>query len=876
MADTEQKAILTIELNSDELIKKSAALKKEIESINQTQKEARTVANLTNKQTKEQAQQYQVNEARLRELKKELRENNSVIDKNRQAVKSAKGSNDQLRATLSVLTRQYNLLSKEERENTKAGQDLGKQIRSISDELKENESAVGDNRRNVGNYSDALSGLGGRLGSTIRSITTLTTAAETNAAAMSGMAASASVSSGAMAALRAGTLKAITAVRQLTAASIRFILTPLGAIIAAIAIAISSLIAFFTKAQSGIEGFDKATRVVSTVVDVFVDRLILLGSALVNLFTLDFEGFASDATAAFSGITDEIIRETQAAAKLEEQLKALERAENDQIITGEIRKAQIAELRLAAKDENRTLEDRLDLLNKARELIKQNTEAEIKLQEGRIAQTLGITDENELRKALNKVIDEGNQLKLEEIGLSTSTEEDRKEANEQIAELIRLRKLSADEQRTIASEQVSLIRRSAREREKVLKAEQQIIEKTRQSYQSLTKSFIDFEQRQLAFLGRNTQERLKLLERQRDLELEILSDKFEKQRDALEKSGASEAAIRKGLIDLQIQEQQELTVLIANFEQDRIEIQKQAAEDLSNARSAILDTIEKNSLSANEREIRESQEKYDALYQQLVDARTQQAITEDEFRQAELELIAQQEAEETKIKEEQEKTRTENEKAEADKRRKIAQAELQGKVDLITSLSEVVSQAAGEQTQGAKAIATVAALSNTYAAINKTLAEPTLPFPSNVLTSTLIGAKGLLNVRNIQSLSKGGEAGGKPHSQGGTKYYGEDGHTVELERGEKWFVLNKNSSRMIDGLSSLNVSGGGVPFSDGSQRRTFQDGGVVERSVSLGVDQDIQFNDLLQAVINRPVQVSVEEIRSVNNRVEVRERTGSF
>jgi hypothetical protein len=66
------------------------------------------------------------------------------------------GSNERMKAQLKILTDQYNALSQEERENTEAGQEMGKNIKDLTDKLKSNESAVGDNRRNVGNYSEGI------------------------------------------------------------------------------------------------------------------------------------------------------------------------------------------------------------------------------------------------------------------------------------------------------------------------------------------------------------------------------------------------------------------------------------------------------------------------------------------------------------------------------------------------------------------------------------------------------------------------------------------------------------------------------------------------------------------------------------------------
>ena len=78
------------------------------------------------------------------------------VDQYNTALNAELGSNEQLKAQLAILTKEYNSLSAEQRENTDEGQQLTTQIKDITDKLKENESAVGDNRRNVANYSESI------------------------------------------------------------------------------------------------------------------------------------------------------------------------------------------------------------------------------------------------------------------------------------------------------------------------------------------------------------------------------------------------------------------------------------------------------------------------------------------------------------------------------------------------------------------------------------------------------------------------------------------------------------------------------------------------------------------------------------------------
>jgi hypothetical protein len=94
--------------------------------------------------------------SKIKALTLERNKNLEVVKQANILTNAAIDSNEELRAQLSLLTAQYNKLSKEERETTEAGIKMGKTIKGISDELKENEKAIGDNRRNVGNYTESI------------------------------------------------------------------------------------------------------------------------------------------------------------------------------------------------------------------------------------------------------------------------------------------------------------------------------------------------------------------------------------------------------------------------------------------------------------------------------------------------------------------------------------------------------------------------------------------------------------------------------------------------------------------------------------------------------------------------------------------------
>ena len=102
-------------------------------------------------------------------LKEAQRERTATLKAQVKAEKEAEGSVAQLRAKLSLATLEWAKLSKEERENTKAGQDLVKSKKQLTEELKKLEAATGDHRRNVGNYTEALKGIPGPIGAVVNS-----------------------------------------------------------------------------------------------------------------------------------------------------------------------------------------------------------------------------------------------------------------------------------------------------------------------------------------------------------------------------------------------------------------------------------------------------------------------------------------------------------------------------------------------------------------------------------------------------------------------------------------------------------------------------------------------------------------------------------
>ena len=113
----------------------------------------------------------------------------------------------------------------------------------------------------------------------------------------------------------------------------------------------------------------------------------------------------------------------------------------------------------------------------------------------------------------------------------------------------------------------------------------------------------------------------------------------------------------------------------------------------------------------------------------------------------------------------------------------------------------------------------------------------------------------------------GVDVGGRLHTHGGTKYYGEDGNVIELEKGEKMFVANRKTSSIIRAVAGLNQLMGGRGLSGASS--FLADGGFASRQISDSVNSQFQSAQLAADIVrNLPeFRVSVTELNRVQGGV---------
>ncbi len=210
-------------------------------------------------------------------------------------------------------------------------QQINAQIDKNTEVIKNNSSSLEKQRLNVGNYKSALDGIVPGLGGFIDK--------------MQGM----------------------------TRASLQFIATPIGLVLAAIAVALAAVAQYFTRTE---EGGDKLARVMSQLsaaMNVVLDRLASLGGALVKFFEGDFSGAANDLTDAVTGLGDEMQREVFIAGQLADMLDQLEDRELNYSVAASETTNQIKRLIIESKNRLLTEQQKIDKLQEATDLeVKQN------------------------------------------------------------------------------------------------------------------------------------------------------------------------------------------------------------------------------------------------------------------------------------------------------------------------------------------------------------------------------------------------------------------------------------------------------------------------------------------------------------------------
>lgn len=899
MADEKTTRVVTVEVDNAEAIKAIAEYNAKIEESTDKERALRKAIKEKGGATAADREALARLRAEQTAYKRDLREVEKELQNNIREHRKNEGSLVSLRAQLSNLTKEYDNLSRAEREGAR-GKELEEKIKAVSKELKGAEEATNRFYRNVGNYAGSLGdymsknvpaieqvkaamsslrGVGSGLLADVRKIGAEFLAAAKGADSLSKSQKAATIAS---AGLSAG-------MKLLRAAIIS---TGIGALV----VALGSLVAYFTKTQKGSEMLSKSLAAVGAAVDVVIDRVAKLGGAIVKFFSGDLKGAGADMKAAFSGIGEEIASDTARAYKLKEAMIELEKADASLTARRAAEKVRISELKRISDDTTKSTKERIAAAQEALE-IEQRTARELNENgEKRIAYMLGYTEvTEEVRKQID-LIKQGAvdaDAVIANLGLAESTIADYKALTNEIAQyqgrvqefqqmtvegttkLNSIRKEAADKYKAAMDAELAIVRatidaeiaimaegaakdlatENERHRRKVEDLKKRLATET-----NLTKTAREALNRQIEIEETQHTQNVAKLEAAANVERINHEAEMIALRLAAVKKGTDEEYNLK-IEQLQKQKEAELANVELTEEQKQRIMERYALQE---------EELEKQ----RAQETRQRQEREFSLEwdNRIKEAELQGKNTlelEVERRKAELDAVQQMEGEsdaEFKARQlEAEQKYLDAKQALANHEVQIQQAKLGAIATVTNGLSGMLEQL-GEDNKAfaiaSKAITLAEIAVNTGKAIAAGVAQAqSVPFPGNLAAIATTIATIMANITTAIKTVKSAKfaEGGYVSGPGTSK---SDSIPARLSNGESVNAALP-TSMFAPIYSALNQLGGGAPI-------------IATQSSNRVAGEDMLARAFAKGVAQLDMRVGVDEISRVSNRVKVVESLGNL
>lgn len=885
MAENVEK-ILDIKVNYSEAVKAIAAYQTKIDEARDAEKDLK-------KQLKDgviSRQQYNeemaASKAAINDYNESIRTISKTMQNQIRQEREQEGSLKSLRAQLSNLTAEYDSLSEVDR-NGDIGKNLKDQINDITDSLKGAEEETQRYYRNVGNYKNAIIEAANSNLPFMQQLNTITAAYGSLKTYLAGVNTQMAVVS----VTTTGWTKALKLLK------IAIIGTGIGALL----VALGSLVSWFTKTQKGVEAANKIMGALGATINVIIDRASKLGSALVNVFTGDFAEAAEDAKGILAGIGKEIVYETKQAWRLADALNAIEKREVMLSMSRAANRAEIEKLKKAADDQTLSTNERIKAAEKAAAMEKEDLKLQTELARARIANMLGYTEVTD--EVLKKIKDlQTGAITADEaisqIGLSDSTIDDLKQLGELVTNLSELEESSYTRQ-TEQQNTLNSIRKEGADKAKEAKqVELEAVRAAEDAMLALVKDKREQGRKEIELTYNRQIEDLRIrlqtetnltIKAKEAINTQILA--LEKQKDdALSKLSDEELnkelEQRERLISLQLEAVKGGTEQEYQLKMQQLSVQREAeladkelTEEMKLAITEKYASMMDNLAVERERTTTERQ-------QEQVRLRMENELMQlEQSGASEMEILQEQAAQKLGIlnslhqmegeSEEEFLNRklTANEeymnakKAIADKEVSIEQTKTGAMTKLLGTMSNAMA-AAGEVSEELGMAGKVLALAEIAVSQGVAIAKAVETATRSSATwidmlaaiSTVVAAVTTVMTSAIKSVKSAKFANGGLVTGPGTGT--SDSIPAQLSNGES--VMTAKATEMFSPiLSSFNMMGGGVPIS------------VAETSgQSLG-------EDMLASAVAKGVQsirpvVSVEEIRSVNSRVEVLENLGNL
>lgn len=836
MATETEKILLDISFNDSDV-------KNSVNNIANARKAIDTLTDANKKlvaQGEKNSKAYVENQEQIKKLNKEVSDNSKIVQANSQAVENNIVNIDALKKANKELLIERNKVDVTTDEGRKKIQELNDLYDKNSAVIAENSTKVEKQRFNIGNYSSALGGISPQLGSFAGS---LGQATEASGGLTSGL-------------------------FSMVKASLEFVATPIGAIIAALVVAFKALQTFISGSTEGMDKFEQITAAASAVIAVVTDRVVALVSAIGKFLSGDISGGLEGIKDSFSGIGDEIRREVGLAVDLQKAIQELEDREiNYEIATSKTANA-IKKLVLESKNRTLTEEQRAKKLKQAMDLEAKQTEElnNIKTESLRIAnqQALQINAVSDAIKEQGGIVKEAGesesdyQVRLGEAIINTGKvlDEQRDKVKEGIIALNNAEGESLNFQEKLQNQADALAEKAEAKRQKLADEAEKRAEKERERLEKLAEDQKKIDDRNLAAAN----------------ELALFNiDQDAKNAQTIEKRVAFEIQAEQTKMS-QLLRDTELTeserqLIIAQSEAAIREIKAKGYEDqkqdAANALASELEAYHEyvQGLINEEKEKflqgTISKQEYD---EQIADLQLAALETDLAIKKSfgEQDVALQGQITDAKIAQKQYEVDTTN---------RLEQMKVQ-------AVQSTLGQIAGlfnKNSIAFKALASAQALIQTYQSAQAVFTGMVSQIPGPVgIVLGIAGAaaaiaSGLANVAKINSaqvpkLEDGGmiDISGKDHAQGGEDVYIGGRKVANVQGGEKMVVLKREASPLLRNLSAINKMAGGVDFfSDRAPKRHLADGGFVARAASQRLEQTVSIADDLSKV---KLEVSVTEI----------------
>ena len=923
--------ILDIQVRYEDAIRGIAKYQQVIDQTKDKQKELRKELDSGQVTIDEYNMEMEASKLVIAENKEAIRILEKEIQNNIKAEKQQQDSLVALRASLSNLTRQYDEMSEAER-NSASGEDLEIHINAITDKIKDAEEKTQRFYRNVGSYQQAfekaLSPLKkqldemrnaylamseeerkGAAGEEMRiHMANIQAQLESTAEAggkfqnellslvgiQGGFLGSIANSVGGMESMSQAFMAGKAAVSAFGKQLLALLMNPIVAIIAGIALVIMGLVKAINSSEEATNRVSVLLAPLKKMLDgllhllqIFAAGILTVAEAWAKLY--DWQMRLMEKLPLVGEIIKEINESNREAIELAKEKIAIEQQSRTDEVQNAKDALEVSKLRTLAKDKEKyTAEERLKFVREANKLEEQQADRNVKLAERKLKalQTESEWAENnaETNKELAKLEADVYRARKEQYD---KTRELKEQENTIIQEGIASAKAEAEAKKKAAEESAKTAKEQRdKERDAIRQTEDALLSLIKDEREKRRKEINLSYSREIIDLKRKLAEEKNLTSKAKDAIIQTIKLKEQQLQVELQKLSEEQLqkdiANRQKLIDIQLaavksgsEQEYQLKMQQLMTQRDMELSNTELTEQMKLAIKAKYDKQMDDLVTQREADTLKKQQ--DAVKVRFETEIAQAHGNEEEIlrikveqKRVELDSLHQMEGESIEAfnlrKVEIENAYLDAKQDLTDKQVEIEQVKFQATADITNSLS-ALADAAGEHSKELAMASKILALAeiaiNTGKAIAAGVAQAqSVPFPGNIAAIAPTIATVIANITTAIKTVKSAKfaSGGQVVGPGtGTS----DSVPAQLSNGES-VITAKATSMFSPILSSFNMMGGGVPINLTASSNQTMGEDMLARAVAKGVQ-----------MMPRPV-VSVEEINSVSNRVEVLENLGNL